>query len=108
MRHGHQVAPIIFSTINVDASYWASAFLVMIFIGRSIVYSSRQPAEPFLTVGADAVYPVGNLQIISHFNDDSQSLAGGIFNVATRVSYIPDTAASVSSLSVSSSVHLLA
>ncbi|KAF4568600.1 hypothetical protein EYR40_009994 [Pleurotus pulmonarius] len=65
---GSVVAPIIFSTINVDASYWASAFLVMIFI-----------------VGADAVYPVGNLQIISHFNEDSQSLAGGIFNVATRL-----------------------
>lgn len=37
-------------------------------------------------VGADVVYPVGNLQIASNFDQDSQSLAGGIFNVATRVS----------------------
>ncbi|KAJ8522255.1 hypothetical protein ONZ45_g1154 [Pleurotus djamor] len=65
---GSVIAPIIFSTINVDASYWASAFLVMIFV-----------------VGADAVYPVGNLQIIQNFDENSQSLAGGIFNVATRL-----------------------
>jgi hypothetical protein len=37
-------------------------------------------------VGADFVYPVGNLHIASTFDQDSQSLAGGVFNVATRVS----------------------
>jgi hypothetical protein len=35
--------------------------------------------------GADIVYPVGSLLISSAFDEDSQSLAGGIFNVATRV-----------------------
>jgi hypothetical protein len=35
--------------------------------------------------GADIVYPVGTLQISSAFDEDSQSLAGGMFNVATRV-----------------------
>lgn len=37
-------------------------------------------------VGADVIYPVGNLHIASTFDEDSQSLAGGVFNVATRVS----------------------
>lgn len=39
-----------------------------------------------IIVGADTVYPVGNLHFASTFDQDSQSLAGGIFNVATRVS----------------------
>ncbi|KAL0952985.1 hypothetical protein HGRIS_007196 [Hohenbuehelia grisea] len=65
---GSVVAPILFALINVHALYWSSAFLVMLFI-----------------VGADAVYPVGNLQIACNFDEDSQSLAGGIFNVATRL-----------------------
>ncbi|KAF9493130.1 MFS general substrate transporter [Pleurotus eryngii] len=62
------LATIIFSTINVNASYWASAFLVMVFV-----------------VGVDAVYPVGNLHLVRRFDEASQSLAGGIFAVATRL-----------------------
>ena len=38
-----------------------------------------------LIVGVDVVYPVGNLHIASTFSKDSQSLAGGVFNVATRI-----------------------
>lgn len=38
-----------------------------------------------LIAGADVVYPVGTLQISSVFDEDSQSLAGGIFHVATRL-----------------------
>jgi hypothetical protein len=37
-------------------------------------------------VGSETAYPVGNLKISSAFDGDSQALAGGLFNVATRVS----------------------
>jgi len=65
---GTVAAPLIFALIDVDSCYWAMMFLVMIFV-----------------VGADVVYPVGNLHIASTFDEDSQSLAGGVFNVATRI-----------------------
>ncbi|KAJ7146260.1 major facilitator superfamily domain-containing protein [Mycena epipterygia] len=65
---GSITAPLIYAVMDVDASYWKTAFLVMVF-----------------TVGADVVYPVGNLYLSSVFEDDSQSLAGGLFNVASRI-----------------------
>ncbi|KAJ7134992.1 major facilitator superfamily domain-containing protein [Mycena crocata] len=65
---GSIVAPLIFALMDVNASYWKTAFLVMIFI-----------------TGADVVYPVGSLHLSSVFDDDSQSLAGGLFNVASRI-----------------------
>ncbi|KAJ7757480.1 major facilitator superfamily domain-containing protein [Mycena metata] len=65
---GSIIAPLIFALMDVHASYWATAFLVMIFV-----------------VGADVVYPAGNLHLSSVFDDDSQSLAGGLFNVASRL-----------------------
>ncbi|KAJ6455296.1 major facilitator superfamily domain-containing protein [Mycena vitilis] len=65
---GSVSAPLIFALIDVNSSYWAMAFLVMV-----------------LVVGADAVYPVGNLRVCSAFADDSQALAGGVFSVATRL-----------------------
>ncbi|KZP16560.1 MFS general substrate transporter [Athelia psychrophila] len=65
---GTTVAPLIFALIDVNESYWSMMFFVML-----------------LTVGADTVYPVGNLHFASTFDQDSQSLAGGIFNVATRL-----------------------
>jgi hypothetical protein len=36
-------------------------------------------------VGADIIYPIGSLYLCAHCDEDSQALAGGIFNVATRV-----------------------
>ncbi|KZP30068.1 MFS general substrate transporter [Athelia psychrophila] len=65
---GTAVAPLIFALIDVNGSYWAMMFPVMLMI-----------------VGADTVYPVGNLHFASTFDQDSQSLAGGIFNVAARL-----------------------
>ncbi|KAJ7157097.1 major facilitator superfamily domain-containing protein [Mycena filopes] len=65
---GSIIAPLIFALMDVHASYWATAFLVMIFV-----------------VGADVVYPAGNLHLSSVFDEDSQSLAGGLFNVASRI-----------------------
>ncbi|KAJ6544040.1 major facilitator superfamily domain-containing protein [Mycena capillaripes] len=67
---GSIIAPLIFALMDagVHASYWKTAFLVMLFI-----------------VGADVVYPVGNLHLSSVFDEDSQSLAGGLFNVASRI-----------------------
>ncbi|KAF7337738.1 MFS domain-containing protein [Mycena sanguinolenta] len=62
------IAPLIFAVMNVNGSYWGTAFLVMLFI-----------------VGADVVYPVGNLHLATVFDEDSQSLAGGLFNVASRM-----------------------
>ncbi|KAK7063775.1 MFS general substrate transporter [Favolaschia claudopus] len=65
---GSIVAPLIFALMDIHGSYWSTAFLVMLFI-----------------VGADVVYPVGNLHLVSVFDEDSQSLAGGLFNVASRL-----------------------
>ncbi|KAJ7682956.1 major facilitator superfamily domain-containing protein [Mycena rosella] len=65
---GSIIAPLIYALMDVHASYWRTAFLVMIFI-----------------VIADVIYPAGNLYLSSVFDDDSQSLAGGLFNVATRI-----------------------
>ncbi|KIP11896.1 hypothetical protein PHLGIDRAFT_124551 [Phlebiopsis gigantea 11061_1 CR5-6] len=62
------VSCIIFSLINVQGSYWAMAFLVMIFL-------------PVL----DLAYTVANLQVCSSFPAHSQALAGSIFSVATRL-----------------------
>ncbi|KAF5364394.1 hypothetical protein D9757_011905 [Collybiopsis confluens] len=65
---GNIIAPILFATINVSGSYWLMAFWIMILI-----------------VGADVIYPVATIYISSNLDEESQSLAGGIFNVATRL-----------------------
>ncbi|OBZ77744.1 hypothetical protein A0H81_02617 [Grifola frondosa] len=59
---------IIFALINVHASYWAMAFIVMITL-------------PVL----DLAYTVANMQVCFSFDADSQALAGGMFSVATRL-----------------------
>ncbi|EIW86181.1 MFS general substrate transporter [Coniophora puteana RWD-64-598 SS2] len=61
-------SPLIFALIKVDLIYWAMTFPMVVCI-----------------VGVDAIYPIGNLQITAEFDEDSQSLAGGIFNVTTRI-----------------------
>ena len=63
-----QAAPLIFSLIDVHASYWTMAFFIMLTISWT-----------------DVAYTVGNLQVSISFDADSQGLAGGIFNVATRL-----------------------
>ncbi|KAJ6615199.1 major facilitator superfamily domain-containing protein [Mycena sp. CBHHK59/15] len=63
-----RAAALIFALIDIHASYWKMSFWVMA-----------------LLAGADLIYPVGTLQVASAFDDDSQSLAGGIFTVATRL-----------------------
>ncbi|KAK7461922.1 hypothetical protein VKT23_008353 [Stygiomarasmius scandens] len=65
---GNVAAPIIFSLINVNGSYWTTAFWVMV-----------------LVVGADIAYPIGTMHLSCAFDEDSQALAGGIFSVATRL-----------------------
>ncbi|KAI0742337.1 major facilitator superfamily domain-containing protein [Daedaleopsis nitida] len=61
-------APLIFTLIDVHASYWTMAFFIMLTISWT-----------------DVAYTVGNLHISIAFDADSQGLAGGIFNVATRL-----------------------
>ncbi|KAI0739552.1 major facilitator superfamily domain-containing protein [Daedaleopsis nitida] len=65
---GGMIAPLIFALIDIHASYWSMAFPIMLFVAWT-----------------DAAYTVGNLQISISFDSDSQGLAGGIFNVATRL-----------------------
>ncbi|KAJ6552790.1 major facilitator superfamily-domain-containing protein [Mycena capillaripes] len=62
------LAALLFALIDTHASYWLMSFWVM-----------------SLSAGADMIYPIGTLQVSSAFEDDSQSLAGGIFTVATRL-----------------------
>ena len=54
--------------IDPSTSYWRGAFLIMLTISWT-----------------DVAYTVGNLQISISFDARSQGLAGGIFNVATRL-----------------------
>ncbi|KAG1729327.1 major facilitator superfamily domain-containing protein [Suillus paluster] len=61
-------ATLIFALINPDLGFWRMAFFMMITI-----------------VGVDIVYPLGNQQIAATFDEDSQSLAGSIFSVTTRL-----------------------
>ncbi|KAJ6567324.1 major facilitator superfamily-domain-containing protein [Mycena vulgaris] len=63
-----KVAALLFALLDIHASFWAMAFWVMI-----------------LLAGADLVYPACTLQVLSACDDDSKSLAGGIFVVATRL-----------------------
>ncbi|KAJ7729261.1 major facilitator superfamily domain-containing protein [Mycena maculata] len=62
--------------IPCDAVYWS----------ETILHLAPLPSlTARIPVGADVVYPVGNLHLSSVFDDDSQSLAGGLFNVASRI-----------------------
>ncbi|OSC97556.1 hypothetical protein PYCCODRAFT_1527995, partial [Trametes coccinea BRFM310] len=64
---GTMAAPLILALIDERASYWRMAFW-------------------FCTAAlTDIAYTVGNLQISLTFDPSSQGLAGGIFNVATRL-----------------------
>ncbi|KAJ7185443.1 major facilitator superfamily-domain-containing protein [Mycena filopes] len=62
------VAALLFALLDVHASFWKSAFWVLI-----------------LLAGSDVVYPACTLLVLSAFSDDSKSLAGAIFTVATRL-----------------------
>ncbi|KAH8832607.1 major facilitator superfamily domain-containing protein [Flagelloscypha sp. PMI_526] len=65
---GNAAAPLIYALIDLRASYWAMAFVSLI-----------------LSAGADLAYPVALLHVSNSFDQDSQSLAGGLFNVGTRL-----------------------
>ncbi|KAL7277631.1 hypothetical protein ACG7TL_008558 [Trametes sanguinea] len=64
---GTMAAPLILALIDERASYWKMAFWM------------------FNVSWTDVAYTVGNLQISISFPPSSQGLAGGIFNVATRL-----------------------
>lgn len=59
---------VIFALIDPSLSFWQMAFFMMITIA-----------------GVDIVYSLGDQQITVSLDEDSQSLAGGIFSVATRL-----------------------
>ncbi|KAG2337383.1 MFS general substrate transporter [Suillus weaverae] len=59
---------VIFALINPDLNFWYMAFFMMITVA-----------------GVAIVYPLGNQQIAVSLDEDSQSLAGGIFSVTTRL-----------------------
>ncbi|KAI0776576.1 major facilitator superfamily domain-containing protein [Trametes elegans] len=65
---GTMAAPLIFALIDVHATYWAMAFPIMLTIAWT-----------------DVAYTVGNLHISIALDARSQGLAGGVFNVATRL-----------------------
>ena len=64
----HQIGAALFATVNPHMSYWAMSFLVMLSIA-----------------GPDLAYTVCNLQICATVDRHNQALAGGIFNVANKV-----------------------
>jgi len=62
------MACILYALIDIEITYWAMAFFMMLLL-------------PIL----DITYTVANMHVCTSFNGDSQALAGGIFNVATRL-----------------------
>ncbi|KAJ6468826.1 major facilitator superfamily-domain-containing protein [Mycena sanguinolenta] len=64
----NMVSAVLFSLLKVNAGFWKMSLWVMI-----------------LLPGADLIYPAGTLQVVSAVDNDSKSLAGGIFNVAIRL-----------------------
>ncbi|KAF7349747.1 MFS general substrate transporter [Mycena sanguinolenta] len=64
----NMVSALLFSLLKVNAGFWKVSLWVMI-----------------LLPGADLIYPAGTLQVVSAVDNDSKSLAGGIFNVAIRL-----------------------
>lgn len=65
---GNIAANILYALIDTSVSYWSMSFIIMV-----------------IMVGADLIYPIGSLHISIACDEESQSLAGGIFNVATRI-----------------------
>ncbi|KAG2070818.1 hypothetical protein BDR04DRAFT_1155028 [Suillus decipiens] len=63
-----KASSVIFALINPDLSFWYMAFFMMITIA-----------------GVDIIYSLGNQQITMSLDEDSQSLAGGIFSITTRL-----------------------
>ncbi|KAG1758738.1 major facilitator superfamily domain-containing protein [Suillus occidentalis] len=63
---------VIFALIDPDLSFWCMAFFMMI-------------TADIAVAGVAVVYPLGNQQIAVSLDEDSQSLAGGIFSVTTRL-----------------------
>ncbi|KAJ7330394.1 major facilitator superfamily-domain-containing protein [Mycena albidolilacea] len=87
----NMVAALLFSLLDVNAGYWKISLWVMV-----------------LLAGADLIYPAGTLQVSSAFDNDSKSLAGGIFTVATRIGASLGTAVTTSiSTGVSRNFQLL-
>ncbi|KAJ6447412.1 major facilitator superfamily domain-containing protein [Mycena vitilis] len=85
----NMVAALLFSLMEVNSDFWRISLWVMI-----------------LLAGADLVYPAGTLQVSSAFDNDSKSLAGGIFTVATRLGASIGMAVTTSiTTSVSSKFH---
>ncbi|KAJ7607813.1 major facilitator superfamily [Mycena polygramma] len=85
----NMVAALLFSLMEVNSDFWRISLWVMI-----------------LLAGADLVYPAGTLQVSSAFDNDSKSLAGGIFTVATRLGASIGMAVTTSiTTSVSSTYH---
>ncbi|KDQ08068.1 hypothetical protein BOTBODRAFT_38288 [Botryobasidium botryosum FD-172 SS1] len=65
---GSSIGAILFAVIDVHASYWSMALLVMILIA-----------------GPDLAYCVCNIQVCAAVDKQSQSLAGGLFAATTRI-----------------------
>jgi hypothetical protein len=58
----------VFALIDINKGFWEMMFFVMVFI-----------------VGASVVYPLGTLHFARTFDEKSQSLAGGLYNVSQQV-----------------------
>ena len=62
-------APILMALVNPSWVYWEAAF----------------PAIILNTIGADASFTISNLLITSSFQEDTQALAGGVFNTISQL-----------------------
>ncbi|KZT26051.1 MFS general substrate transporter [Neolentinus lepideus HHB14362 ss-1] len=65
---GTTASSAIFAVIDPHVSYWRNAFWVVL-----------------LLPGADSIYTVGNLFVLTSMPSDSQALAGGLFATGTRI-----------------------
>lgn len=62
------VAPVLMAVIKVDSPYWTNAFI----------------AHLLAPVNTDVLFTVGLIIISDNFPDDTQALAGAVFNTASQ------------------------
>lgn len=62
------VAPLLMAVVQPQWTYWANAFL----------------AQVLMPISCDALFTVGLIIITDMFPDDTQALAGGVFNTASQ------------------------
>ena len=63
------VAPLLLAVMKTGSSYWAFEF----------------PAVALIPIATDVLYTISQLVITAEFSEDTQALAGGVFNTVAQI-----------------------